>query len=155
MGTQTEQHGEEQAWRDWRSPAELWERIKPLLPLGEPPHPLDCRNPATGRPWTPSSSACRWNVLDETGSVRPSWRASASRSGPKTAWPGVIQDNGLQRAFRIYSARETLGPPSMSASASASPKVSRIMICVPCCINRRNSSISALVSAMQPWVQLK
>jgi transposase len=66
------QAAHENTQRDWRMPAEWWERIVPLLPL-RTPHPLGCH-----RPWVQARQAmdamffvlrpgCQWHALHETG----------------------------------------------------------------------------------------
>lgn len=56
----------------WRIPDALWEKIKPLLPPGQP-HPLGCHNPpvdprqAMDGIFFVLRTGCHWNALNVTG----------------------------------------------------------------------------------------
>ena len=62
----------EKARRDWRIPAELWERIVSAPPLCTS-HPLGCHGPRSDA-WKAMDAffvlhtGCQWNALNETGS---------------------------------------------------------------------------------------
>jgi putative transposase len=82
----------ERVRRDWRIPAELWERIQPLLPPRKP-HPLGCHRPrvddrrAMDAIFFVLRTGCQWNALHETGLCSSS---SAHRRFQEWAEAGIF-----------------------------------------------------------------
>lgn len=58
--------------RDWRMPDELWEKLEPLIPLPNKPHPLGCHRKRVDNRAAMDAiffvlrTGCQWNALNLT-----------------------------------------------------------------------------------------
>lgn len=65
-------NAQEQGWRDWRIPDELWTCIQPVLPPRKP-HLLGCHRPrvddrrAMDAIFCVLRTGCQWKALQDTG----------------------------------------------------------------------------------------